>query len=698
MPDDWPIPVDAEDLFRRNEKRMSMQERRPSPMEASDLLGPGFSARGVQILDWNSEEATFNGYFYSTPGAQNSPDPAVRWIGHVLAQDDNNGVQQVWEAEPPVAEKPEPEEDEEAEVPTEEDPEPEPPTQGAKTPIRHMQRFFSISPEGRPTFTSWVPAGSTGGGRIGDLADVKIFEPLLDHSVLLWDQDYNDGEGAWVNHAFIPGIAGLHNRVDDLLAEMEEVIDIQDSTIRVYRQDEEPVPGIDGVEGVIPDGSVWFDTDDGLRMYVWNGSALQWESADVNIDGGVQQQIDALGVQVNEALYAATAALDIGGAPIETTADAERGIKMNSNGIVAFNASGDPVFVVSAATGALTLAGPVLTSASITGGTVTGAVFQTQADANRGIKFTSNGLAAYTSTGVNTFFLNAATGGLYTSGPVIAGGDISGATVTGGTVQSTTDPQRGIKFNSNGLLAYDNGGVATFAITSDGSVAMRGTLTSGSLVSGAQIIGGTVSTSQYYVSSAWLDSDGFKAYDSSGNSVLHVRTDASSSRDVLSVRGGAVFDNSPYGNSRVLFGTFTNVTVNGQFTINAGLEMVIRRDIYLNSSMLIEHNLRVKGSFMNPSSRRYKSDIRPLPISTQAILDLEPKTFRAESDGTTRVGFIAEEAHDLGLTPWIGYDESGEPDSFNYLHWVVALQAAAREQRDRIEALEARVATLENRS
>lgn len=101
------------------------------------------------------------------------------------------------------------------------------------------------------------------------------------------------------------------------------------------------------------------------------------------------------------------------------------------------------------------------------------------------------------------------------------------------------------------------------------------------------------------------------------------------------------------------------------------------------------------------SSRRYKRDIAPAEVDVEAALKLIPRAFRSkaevESEGDEaplRVGFIAEEAADLGLAQWVDYDKDG-PESFSYPLWVVALQAIVRDQQARIEALEARVAALE---
>lgn len=81
--------------FRQQEKRTLREERRPRVTAASDILGPGFAPRAVQVNDWNAEEATFNGFFYSEAGAIHTPGAGV-WIGLVIATPTGHGLQQVW--------------------------------------------------------------------------------------------------------------------------------------------------------------------------------------------------------------------------------------------------------------------------------------------------------------------------------------------------------------------------------------------------------------------------------------------------------------------------------------------------------------------------------------------------------------------------------------------------------------------------
>ena len=102
------------------------------------------------------------------------------------------------------------------------------------------------------------------------------------------------------------------------------------------------------------------------------------------------------------------------------------------------------------------------------------------------------------------------------------------------------------------------------------------------------------------------------------------------------------------------------------------------------------------------SSRRWKRDIRDLGIDVERLLALEPKVFKSQLDEDDPdediVGFIAEEADDLGLTPWVDYEADGEtPVSFGYSTWVVALQAICRAQQEEIEGQHHRIASLEER-
>lgn len=91
-----PVVTTAEGWFRAQEKRTLHEERRPRITHARDLMGPGLAPQAVEVRDWNAEETTFNGFFYSEPGALHSPDPTADWIGMVIATPTGHGLQHVW--------------------------------------------------------------------------------------------------------------------------------------------------------------------------------------------------------------------------------------------------------------------------------------------------------------------------------------------------------------------------------------------------------------------------------------------------------------------------------------------------------------------------------------------------------------------------------------------------------------------------
>ena len=104
------------------------------------------------------------------------------------------------------------------------------------------------------------------------------------------------------------------------------------------------------------------------------------------------------------------------------------------------------------------------------------------------------------------------------------------------------------------------------------------------------------------------------------------------------------------------------------------------------------------------SSRRYKHSIEPYSPDPAAVMQLEPKRFKFNADGEDAefvVGFIAEEADELGLTDLVYYAEhEGEvvPESFAYEKYAVALQTVIKQQQEQIAALESRLSKLERRS
>ena len=94
----------------------------------------------------------------------------------------------------------------------------------------------------------------------------------------------------------------------------------------------------------------------------------------------------------------------------------------------------------------------------------------------------------------------------------------------------------------------------------------------------------------------------------------------------------------------------------------------------------------------NSSSRRYKTNIENADANVLAAArNVHARHYEStieDEAGATRLGFIAEEVHDAGLTHAVGYDAEGRPESLDTTALIAALWK-------RVEDLEARLAAIE---
>lgn len=100
-PTNWPHPDNDPELYMRHqEKRIMAEQRRPIVRKASDILGPGFGPLATELSDWNSDEAAFNGYFWSAASTtSNAPDTTSVWMG-ICVSNGLFGWQQVLAVDP----------------------------------------------------------------------------------------------------------------------------------------------------------------------------------------------------------------------------------------------------------------------------------------------------------------------------------------------------------------------------------------------------------------------------------------------------------------------------------------------------------------------------------------------------------------------------------------------------------------------
>lgn len=95
------------------------------------------------------------------------------------------------------------------------------------------------------------------------------------------------------------------------------------------------------------------------------------------------------------------------------------------------------------------------------------------------------------------------------------------------------------------------------------------------------------------------------------------------------------------------------------------------------------------------SSSRYKTNIVPADAAVlTAAKQIVPKHFESTIDnpeelGQTRLGFIAEEIHEAGLTHAVAYDAEGRPESIDSVALIAALWHRVNDLETRLAALEA---------
>jgi hypothetical protein len=94
------------------------------------------------------------------------------------------------------------------------------------------------------------------------------------------------------------------------------------------------------------------------------------------------------------------------------------------------------------------------------------------------------------------------------------------------------------------------------------------------------------------------------------------------------------------------------------------------------------------------SSERYKTNIVPADAAVlEAAKKISPKHFESTIDnpeelGQTRLGFIAEEIHDAGLTHAVAYNAEGEPESIDSVALIAALWHRVNDLEERLKTLE----------
>ena len=94
----------------------------------------------------------------------------------------------------------------------------------------------------------------------------------------------------------------------------------------------------------------------------------------------------------------------------------------------------------------------------------------------------------------------------------------------------------------------------------------------------------------------------------------------------------------------------------------------------------------------NTSSARYKTNIVDADeVVLDAARKVKPRHYEStieDENGATRLGFIAEEIHEAGLTHAVGYDEEGRPETIDPVALIAALWHRVNNLEERLKELE----------
>ena len=275
------------------------------------------------------------------------------------------------------------------------------------------------------------------------------------------------------------------------------------------------------------------------------------------------------------------------------------------------------------------------------------------------------------------------------SGETFVGGEFEGAVIIGGSIATTRYPSSdgGIHIGeANGIRAWNSSGQLTMRLNGSDNF-ISGTIATGRSGQPAAILTPVVGGGGQLGGGVWFSSDGGLGND---QAAIYSYLDGN-----LMVGDKTTFATSLYANEAIIsYGTLS--------TLKPG------RGTSSTANAIIESGT---GTIrMTASSRRYKQEIEDWVPSPEDVLKLRPRSWKERKglrpdmpdyqDPNRYVGFIAEEVADAGLEELVVYadDENGVygPDNLNYDRIPAAQQVVLVDHEERLSALEARVAEMEN--
>jgi len=302
-----------------------------------------------------------------------------------------------------------------------------------------------------------------------------------------------------------------------------------------------------------------------------------------------------------------------------------------------------------------------------------------------------------------------AAGGVTTDSSLTVAGDITSSstnTITGHKIRATSGDDASLtstlhgfqigstsganlRMDNNEIMAVNNGATSTLLLQNDGgltsiggglgvtgNIDSTGSIAAGTLVQALGVFRSIQAATTDNAFTARTNADGNPrlAIDCGGT----IEWGTGGTRDTNLYRGGASL-----------------LETDDNFQTNAQLRVVAPTGTTQTSSQAIYFFVSGNGSYelrRNTSSARYKTNIVDADeVVLEAARKVKPRhyesTIEAEA-GATRLGFIAEEVHDAGLTHAVGYDSEGKPETIDPTALIAALWHRVEDLENRLKVLE----------
>jgi hypothetical protein len=284
---------------------------------------------------------------------------------------------------------------------------------------------------------------------------------------------------------------------------------------------------------------------------------------------------------------------------------------------------------------------------------------------------------------------------------------------TGHAFQIGASSGANLRMDGNEIMAISNGGTATLLLQNDGGLTRAG---------GGFAVTGNIDATGSIASEDLIQALGvFRTIQAStGDNAFTARvTGEGTPRFAIFCNGaiewgaGGARDLNLYRSAAGVLRTDFDLDVGGYLTCDDGATfnaLIQGTNISLDGTQGLRHNTPATTTQTssaaicvvvsstnyqlrrNTSSARYKTNIVDADeVVLDAARKVKPRHYEStieDEAGATRLGFIAEEIHEAGLTHAVGYDADGKPETLDPVALIAALWHRVNDLESRLRELE----------